>query len=144
PAALLEKRLESRDGRIVGQPDVLDVSSETVVDYKTGSARTALDGVSEAEERQLRIYAFLARENGMEVSRGGIVRADHQRIEVEIPPDDALEAAEDAIRVLEAYNRKAGMSFEAAASPSEENCRHCPCIPFCEAFWSTAGPGWLE
>jgi hypothetical protein len=70
----IEKPLASRDGKIVGRPDVLDPANATVADTKTG--RISGPTVTDGEIRQLRLYAFLAAENDIEIRRGVIERAD--------------------------------------------------------------------
>ena len=65
PTVRTESHLRSRDGRLVGRADNIDGRSRVVVDYKTGHTPEAESGVvSDSEARQLRLYAFLAAENG--------------------------------------------------------------------------------
>jgi CRISPR/Cas system-associated exonuclease Cas4 (RecB family) len=138
----VEATLVSRDGRVSGRPDVLDPSKETVVDYKTGRPADLDIPITDSEVRQLRLYAFLANENGVTIRRGVIERADRTRAEISISPEEAAEEGRRAIAVLEEYNRHSGESFEIAASPSHDACRFCPCIPFCDAFWNRAEVEW--
>jgi hypothetical protein len=142
-----EARLSSRDGRITGRPDFINEAAAEVVDYKTGAAQdTSEGGVSEPEARQLRLYVHLARENGIELARGAIVRGDGRRHVVEVTQAAAEEEGAKARRVLAELNTLAstGSSFVEAATPSADACRGCPCIPFCEAFWARAEPDWAE
>lgn len=136
----VEDALASKDGRIAGRPDVLDGDAEAVVDYKTGSP--ADSQVSDNEARQLRLYAFLAAENGIAVRRGIIERADRRRAEVQISSEEAADEGRRALAVLDEYNRHVGEPFESSARPSPDACRYCPCIPLCEAFWEASEPGW--
>jgi len=140
---IVEAALVSKDGRVTGRADVLDPANETVVDYKTGVPRGS-SPITDSEIRQLRLYAFLASENGMNIRHGVIERADRTRAEVAISAEQAAEEGRRALAVLDQYNRHTGESFDSAASPSEEACRFCPCIPFCEAFWNTAEREWRE
>ena len=64
-AVRTESRLRSRDGRLVSRADHIDGRSRVVIDYKTGH-------VSD----QLRLYAYLAAENGTDVGTGAVVRGD--------------------------------------------------------------------
>lgn len=137
----IEKPLVSKDGRIVGRPDVLDGPNATVVEYKTGQHAEATQ-ITETEIRQLRLYAFLAEENGTPVRRGRIERADRTRAEVQISQKEAAEEGRRALTALEQYNSRAGGEFRSGASPSREVCRFCPCIPFCDAFWDQAEADW--
>lgn len=136
----VEAALVSKDGRVAGRADVLDVANATVIDYKTGSAEPG--ALNDSELRQLRLYAYLATENGIAIRRGVIERADRTRAEVPISPQEAAEEGRRALVVLDAYNQHAGKPFETATSPSSDACRFCPCIPFCEAFWRKAEPQW--
>ena len=136
-----ESMLVSKDGRVAGRADVLDAANATVVDYKTGVAANS-GAVTDSEARQLRLYAHLANENGIAITRGVIERADRRRAEVLISPQQAAEEGRRARGVLDSYNQHAGEPFHRAASPSPDACRFCPCIPFCEAFWKSGELGW--
>lgn len=137
----VETVLVSKDGRVSGRADVLDVSNETVIDYKTGAPGDS-STVTESEVRQLRLYAFLASENGIAIRRGVIERVDRTRAEVLISPEQSAEEGRQALAVLDEYNSHAGRSFESGTAPSQDACRFCPCIPFCEAFWRRAEVEW--
>jgi hypothetical protein len=136
-----ESRLTSADGLIAGRPDHIDGSSQTVVDYKTGQAE---EPVSDSETRQLRLYAQLARDNGVAVSRGAIVRGDGSRSEISISAADAEAEASNARERLSDLNAavRGGAAFGDLATPSTQSCRVCPCVPFCTAFWNGATAGW--
>lgn len=137
----VEAALVSKDGRVGGRADVLDSANSTVIDYKTGVADST-ELLTESELRQLRLYAYLANENGISIARGVIERADRSRAEVPISAQEAAQEGRYALDVLDRYNRHAGDSFESGATPSPDACRFCPCIPFCESFWRTAEPQW--
>ncbi len=142
-----EMRLESADGLIVGRPDQIDDYSDTVVDYKSGIAMgDKPDAVSEAEARQLRLYAYLACERDIPISKGAIVRGNGRRIEIGVTRSDADAEASNARRQLQAINEAiaAGQHFDDLASPSPENCQMCTCLPFCEAFWRDSKTEWAE
>jgi hypothetical protein len=136
-----EALLVSKDGRVAGRADVLDAAKATVVDYKTGPGGDS-GALTDGEVRQLRLYAHLAHENGIAITRGVIERADRTRAEVHISPQQATEEGRRALGVLDSYNQHAGKPFESGASPSPDACRFCPCIPFCEAFWRRGELGW--
>jgi hypothetical protein len=140
-----ERKLVSRDGLLVGRPDLIDAAAGEIVDYKTGTTlEEAVDVVSPAEGRQLRLYVHLAHENGLPVSRAVIARADGRRASVDVSKAEADSEGRRARELLAQYNAKAGAAFHEAAEPSSENCRFCPCIPFCDAFWAAASPSWTE
>jgi hypothetical protein len=106
------------------------------------AASGEFEQISESEARQLKLYAFLAAENGIAIDAGVIERGDRTKLQLRISRDDAIEEGRRAKDVLDSFNSRAGSKFEDVASPSRENCRFCPCIPFCEAFWSRSEPEW--
>ncbi len=145
PAVRTESRLSSRDGRVVGRADYIDGRAGVVVDYKTGHMSEAEGGiVSDSEARQLRLYAYIAAENGTDVSTGAVVRGDGQRCEFAISPAEAEAEADCAKKQLGRFNAAVseGASFRDLASPSPGNCSFCPCLPFCGPFWTEAQPEW--
>lgn len=146
PGALVETTLRSRDGLLLGRPDYVDPAAGEVVDYKTGAGpEDDPEGLRDSEARQLRLYIHLARENGLELHRGVVVRADGRRVALDIAAVEAAAEAQRARGTLGAFNAKASThGFEALAEPSPDACRYCPCIPFCEAFWEAATPAWLD
>lgn len=141
--ALVESMLQSRDGAIAGRPDILDRARGTVIDYKTGS-RPPEGGLTDDEGRQLRLYAFLGLENGVQVRKGVVARSDWSRAELDIAEADAAAEAARAHGALEAHNSLDGQAFADAATPSPQACRFCPCIPFCDAFWREADETWAS
>lgn len=143
PLNVTEATLTSRDGRIVGRPDLVDNSVGQVVDYKTG-APTEDGEMHEHERRQLRLYAFLARESGHAVNAGVIERSTRDRQTLPISAEDGEREAQAALATLDQYNAKTGRSFESVATPSPAACRRCPCIPFCNAFWLKADSSWAD
>jgi hypothetical protein len=140
-----ERKLVSQDGLVTGRPDLVDTGAGEVVDYKTGTSNEeAVDTVSAVEGRQLRLYVHLAFENGLPVSRAVVARADGRRATLEVSRSEADAEGQKARELLAQYNAAAGVAFREAAQPSPENCRFCPCIPFCEAFWQAASPSWSD
>lgn len=145
PQQLVEEKLTSKDGLLVGRPDFIDLQTAEVVDYKTGAApEEALDSVSEAEARQLCLYVHLAHENGLAICRAVVARADGRRALLNISNADAAKEGARAREVLIELNNAAGKTFEEVASPSVNACSQCPCIVFCEPFWSAADTEWMK
>lgn len=143
--AVAEQRFASSDGLLVGQPDLIDQALSEVIDYKTGLV--AEDGwrVSEREARQLNLYAYLAGEAGMAVSRGTIVRGNGETATIEIAPGTAAAEAQAAREALADYNASVdGRTFYDLARPAPENCQMCPCLPTCEPFWEASQPSWQD
>lgn len=145
--AVVEARFESSDGVIVGRPDLLDSEGKEVVDYKTGQP-PAEDSycVSEREARQLNLYAYLAAEAGLSVTKGTIVRGNGDTASIAISADSARTEADRARAILADFNAsiEEGASFSELARPSAVVCRFCPCIPLCESFWAAAEDSWIE
>jgi hypothetical protein len=145
PGRSVETRLRSPDGLLVGRPDLVDVRRREVFDYKTNlGPQEAPDSVSDADARQMRLYAYLLQQNGVAIERGTIVRANGARSSIAITENDARREADEARRALEEFNRcvSAGGTFDSLARPSAEACRWCPCMPMCEPFWQGALPQW--
>lgn len=143
---LTEKRLASLDGTIIGRPDFVDATVGEVVDYKTGAGPEDPKRLSDAELRQLRLYAHLAYENDLAIARAVVVRADGQRAVAALTKGEVIEEAVQARRALQMYNEAvgAGRTFDELATPSVNSCRGCQCVPFCERFWATADDTWRE
>jgi hypothetical protein len=140
-----ETRLKSADGLLVGRPDVVDAHRGEVLDYKTG-IRGDNENISESELRQLRLYAHLASENGILIRTGVIVRANGRRISVGLFSKEIHAEVESARQLLSSLNRsiQSGATFRDLAMPSASGCRMCPCMAFCERFWESAEPTWLD
>jgi len=146
-SVLTESGLRSKDGLIVGRADYIDSKSATVVDYKSGyMVENVANFVSDSEARQLRLYAYLAIENGINVSKGTIVRGSGQRCELPITPEETLTEANNARIQLQMLNIAVsnGAMFNDLTSPSSQKCRSCPCIPFCDSFWDLSKPEWVS
>jgi PD-(D/E)XK nuclease superfamily len=143
----IEQSLQSKDGLLYGRPDFIDAVAGEVVDYKT--RRESPDGpdeVTDQELRQLRLYAHLSNEQGIRIQRGRIVLANGKTLTVDLNEKDVQREARSAVNVLTSYNAAVDdkTTFEDIASPAAENCRYCPCMVICEAFWKKAEPSWQE
>jgi hypothetical protein len=139
---LTETNLKSKDGLLAGRPDYLNQAAKEVTDYKSSKGGKSL---SPSEERQLLLYAHLARENGITVETGVVVRVDGQRAATALAPERVEAEGRAAREALAEFNKTAvGKTFEELAKPSAENCAHCPCVPFCAPFWRSAVPEWAE
>jgi len=144
-SAVAEQRFASSDALIVGRPDLIDVPGSQVIDYKTGLAAQEGWRVSEREERQLNLYAYLARGAGLDITRGTIVRGNGETATIEIPPAAAEAEAQNARDALSEFNSSVDeLSFDDLARPAADACRMCPCVPLCEPFWQASDPTWQE
>ena len=122
---LAESTLNSRDQVIRGRPDLIDVADAAVVDYKTGSAHDSQQP-TDSEARQLKLYAYLALENGISIRKGAVVHANRNRTEMPISRKEAEDEGRRARQAFEKLKRFSGKSFREAASPSPQACRYCP------------------
>jgi hypothetical protein len=139
-----ERTLTSKDGSLIGRPDVLDARAAEVLDYKSGGATEKLGAsMTPSEVRQLRLYAYLALDNGVDVSNGTIVRSGVRKT-IKITKRDAEAEAHCARQALADFNEHAERSFSELAEPSVIGCRFCPCIAVCEQFWEAAKPDWAN
>jgi hypothetical protein len=142
---LVETTLRSRDGLLTGRPDYVDPAVGDVVNYKTGAGPDDdPEGLRDSEVRQLRLYVHLAHERGIDLRRGVVVRLNGRRVALEVSEAEAAAEGQSAREALRAFNAKTAEGFKRLAEPSPGACRHCPCIPFCEAFWESATPAWAS
>ena len=143
----VEKKLRSPDGVITGQIDLLDEERRTIIDYKSGHApREGASSLSENEVRQLRLYAYLARENGYDIAVAAIVRGDGTEAAVSVSAEEVAREA-DAARALRGEVNLAaatGRNLADLATPAPDTCAGCPALPACEPFWSAAVLDWEE
>lgn len=147
PSGLVETTLFSSDGLLKGRSDYIDITNAEVFDYKSGLGAGKYDSnLSDAEIRQLRFYVHLGLENGLQLSKGTVIRSNGHRASIEISQEDAYAEAQYARTLLREFNVavEQGKTFEEIAEPSVANCYRCPCIPFCEAFWANAKSEWAE
>lgn len=146
PNVYVETEFVSRDRVIKGRPDYVDRQEHTVVDYKSGAARQLGDGELKAnEERQVLLYGYLLSENGIEIRKGRIERADGRTAEIAISNEAAQREGERAREVLAAFNQSASAEeFQALTSPSPLVCASCPCIAVCPAFWQASNNTWQD
>lgn len=145
-SAITEGRFASKDGVVVGRPDLMKPADEEVVDYKTGLISSDGRQVSDREARQLRLYVYLAGEAGVATRKGTIVRGDGQTASLDITRESADAEADRARDLLAELNESisSGSTFYQLARPSAPSCRLCPCIPLCEKFWEAADPTWAD
>jgi CRISPR/Cas system-associated exonuclease Cas4 (RecB family) len=146
-ARLVEQFLQSKDEMLAGRADLIDVNGKVVVDYKT---RQEVQGqpqeVTDKEKRQLRLYAYLASQNGISVERGVIALASGRELPV-VLTEAEVKAEADAVRAaLSRYNAAVGeqADFDELAQASPTNCQYCPCMVLCSRFWQTAKSSWEE
>ena len=121
-----------------------DRPSRSRLSGRTFGAPAADQPAGDSEARQLRLHVHLARELGLDLQKGVVVRADGRRVVLDIADADAVAEGQRAREELRAFNAEAAEGFKRLAEPSPEACRYCPCIPFCEAFWEKATAVWAD
>ena len=134
-----ERRIESRDGRLVGRPDFYD--GHTIVEYKSTLPDKSWPGAMEILDeyhRQLHLYAAILAdvENRWPVA-ARIVGASGQVSEFSLDPEKCKAEAEAALRALEEVNRelRRATAPDMLASPDSASCSRCPFQALCPAFW---------
>jgi CRISPR/Cas system-associated exonuclease Cas4 (RecB family) len=140
-ATPVEYTLVSKDGLLVGRPDILDLPSAEVLDYKSGAGPDAPHTVSPSEMRQLLLYTYLALDNGLNVSKATIVHPN-SRVTVPVARAEAEREANAARHALAEFNNSIGKSFNQLAQPSPTACKFCPCSPICDKFWESSTRSW--
>ena len=145
PSTQVEHRLKSADGRVVGQPDRVEIRGGhvTVVDLKT----SAIDpgDLPVAYRQQLQLYSWLWHETSGEwPADAAIEMLDGTRLPVEIVPAECDGLAAEAVAALESFNRlvDAGADFIELAEPGIEQCRYCVFRGGCPAFLSEVSEEW--
>lgn len=143
PSQLSEAWLETADGALSGQPDLVALSSDRsaiVIDYKTGVVTTD-EGIKSTYERQLLFYGALVREC-LDATPILLALLSLREGVVEITPSPAAMAqiATEARDSRADFNQR--VPGEQPANASEENCRWCRHAADCSAFWATVDPTW--
>lgn len=135
---LIEQTLMAREGRLLGRPDLIIRSAQVhmVVDYKSGAIFEADgDTPKEAYRRQLQLYAMMEAETaGAWPTRAELLPLHGRAVAVEIDPSDCLMIADQAIELLDRYNRT--VPGCQPATVGQETCPDCVFATRCPAFWS--------
>ena len=139
--------LESADKTVRGR---LDLAIRTpcgawIVDYKSGVEREAATGraLVEPYERQLRVYAYLWREQfGVWPTRTLLLPIDGPEIEVAVEPAASLTLVETANRAKEAFN--AALPRRTRATPTPAACRYCHHLAECPEFQAAISTDWSD
>ena len=143
--AMRERYLTAMEGRLVGRPDW--VTPREVVDYKSGDIyedRSAAE-VKARYVRQLRLYAYLVRQNyGYWPEKGVLLPMLGQRVEIDLVPSACESEAAEVVSLLRAADASLSAAHDAAflATPSPLSCGYCPYKIICPAFWQAAKPEW--
>lgn len=143
-APVRERRFGAFDGKLVGQPDL--VEGNTIVDYKSGAIfDDTVDGpsIKAGYARQLRIYGFLVGTSlGKWPTRGVLLPMLGAKAEIELTRDECRAEAENAVNLLDITNRRLATAREPSqlASPSADACGRCPYRIMCSAYWDSVSP----
>jgi hypothetical protein len=133
PLAAFEEHLIGRADLIIdGQRDLV------LVDYKTGLVSENGE-LRPAYIAQLRLYAAMIHNAlGRWPNKAMLVSLRQGVVDVAVEPDACDELAQEAVRLLTAYNALA--PGPQPAKPSTEVCLACPVSEHCNAFWLTIRP----
>ncbi len=145
PSTHVEHRLRSADGRLVGQPDRVEIRGGhvTVVDLKTAAIDPG--DLPVAYRQQLQLYSWLWHETSGEwPADAAIELLDGTRLPVEIVPVECDALADEALAALGSFNRlvESGADFIELAEPGIEQCRYCVFRGGCPRFLSEASEDW--
>lgn len=137
-------------GRLGGRIDLVVVSSRglEILDYKSGivtdrtEAGEATGELRASYVRHLLLYAALYYDQqGVWPSRAVVESLVDGQHEFTVVPNEALQAVEAALDLLDRYNR-AVETGRIPASPSEQNCLWCPFKPVCDEYLAAATEAW--
>ena len=141
---------EGLNGRLAGRIDLVRRTSAGIelIDYKSGSVteqeRTTgvANRIREPYERQMLLYSALIHENeGLWPSKTTVESLIQGPCEVQLSPDSAQAVVEEALDLLEAYNRKAALGT-VRGKPSDSVCRWCNFKAICRDFLEAAEASW--
>jgi hypothetical protein len=143
-----EREFTACGGKLVGRPDL--VRANEIVDFKSGaifefSEELGTESIKAAYVRQLRIYGYLVHETlGRWLQRGILLPPAGPGVEIQLHAQDCEREAQEAVQLLNAYNRKIASNDSVIdfASPSPENCKWCPYKMLCPSFWAAASADW--
>jgi hypothetical protein len=138
-----EHLFQARGGRLVGRPDHFD--GHLLTEHKSSLPDPAWPGADELLDsfrRQLHLYAaIIADVTATWPTRGRVVAASGQVLEVEFDPVACSAEADAALAALDTLN--SGLISEARpeclAHPSPQACAGCPFQIICPAFWRRLG-----
>jgi len=139
-----EKRFEARGGKLTGIPD--HYRNGVITEYKSTLPDPAWPGAAsllEAYKRQVFLYAVIIHEVfGNWPSKGVIVGASGQTIDITISPEECEAEADAAVEALDAFNNALSSATSPAelAKPSAQACGTCPYQLLCPAFWANLSP----
>jgi hypothetical protein len=137
--------LEDGTGVIAGRVDRVEHTprGSRIIDLKSGW--TVRREVTEAQRRQLLIYAYLWHANhGTWPVEAAIQHPDGTRVAVGVAGDEATAEAESLRQARDAYNDRArsGASTGDLAAPSPEACERCVFKASCPYLFASAQPDW--
>ena len=140
---LLEEKLETSDGLLRGEPDlVLLGENTTIVDYKTGTVTT--DGtVNPNYVTQLLVYACLVADTfNKEQIDAWLFNLRDGFISVDVSEARRATLLEDARRAIGRFNE--AVPETPSGNPSNEACGWCNFALDCDEFWQALEDGRLD
>ena len=140
---------EGYGGQLVGRIDLIRRTTEgiEVIDYKSGlitegDAQAQPNRLRETYLRQILLYSALVFENEgcwpYKITLESLIQGSHV---ICLVPERALGAANEALRLLETYNRQASVGA-VQAQPSSSACIWCDYKAVCSAFLGSADETW--
>lgn len=140
---LLEHRLASADGSVVGRLDLLVLGQRPcVIDFKTGLVD--VEGVLDTSHlRQLALYVWLAATHLQRIDVGAAWFSLRQGIvEVDAPHNQSAAVVRLALAARHSYNERA--PGPQPATPSTSGCGRCESVGHCHDGWNGLRDGRVE
>ena len=141
---LPEQNLQSEDGVLRGQADLVLLAAEDVivVDHKTGVV-TDEDRPKAAYVRQVQIYAALASAGyGRPVGGAALFSLREGMVAIDVSDEALGEAISEARTELTEFNQRA--PGPQPARPAPDTCRWCPSAAKCDGFWQCVDESWTD
>ena len=149
-SAQAEVWYEGYQGKLAGRIDLIrrTGAGTELVDYKSGlvtvedETLAVVNRVREPYERQVLIYAALVYENeGQWPVKATVESLIQGPYEVQVTPDKARTAVDEALDLLDSYNRQAAAGA-VQGKPSHTACRWCDFKAICRDFLEAAEDSW--
>lgn len=141
----VEATLRDPDSGLYGTPDRVEADADglRVIDLKSGLSQ---DGITDAQRRQLLLYAHLVHVDRGEWPTEIIIEdASGRRTAESVDPSavgrlvDEVQEATDALQQAVDGDPSLLVSL---AEPSDENCRWCPFRVVCGPYWDALDSAW--
>ena len=141
---LVEQTLQSKDGSIRGQADIVLVGARSaVIDYKAGVVIEDDGTLNSALERQVVIYAWLTSDAlGLAVHDGALFSLRQGMVTVDVSEPRRRAVIQDALEEMRAFNAR--VPGAQPARPTPDGCGWCPFVCSCDPAWEALSSGKVD